>query len=161
MADEKSLVSVVEHHTQLLEGVLEGVKLKFKLKDAMQDVIETGISQLGQSIGIYYSLFTSLNIVSRSDLEGLFKRHYHHQTVQDAVSGLEDLETEWDHFLENAQKQMSVVPEGIHNPLKLIVGSQGPCDLTVKNARTGVMSTLLSYLDGTHSLLLVLLRHFA
>ena len=34
----------------------------------------------------------SLNIVSRSDLEGLFKRHYHHQTVQDAVSALENLE---------------------------------------------------------------------
>lgn len=47
-------------------------------------------------------------------------------------------QTEWDHFLENAQKQMSVVPEGIHNPLELIVGSQGPCDLMVKNARTGL-----------------------
>lgn len=156
MVDEARLASSVKQRALLLQGVLENVKSKFT--DPVTDFVKNSLSQLGGAIGIYYSLFTSLNIVSHPELESLFQRHFHHPSVQDAVSVLEDVEREWNEFVIDVNKQSSVSSE---KQTPLAIGSSGPCDLKVQDVRTGKISPIASYLDGAHSLILVLLRHFA
>lgn len=110
----------------------------------------------GALIKKYAAVYKSVNVHSKSAFDALFQKYFRHQHVQEHFDELQELEDEWNKSLEifDYRQGGSTVDEAK-------VGSTGPLDVTVVDARTEEAVTLSSYLDGTNSILLVLLRHFA
>lgn len=115
---------------------------------------------LGPSIKQYWQLFASLSINSRQELEMLFKKHYHHEHVQDAYEELVLAEEAWNRFLQQLDSQVKRNTTTAGSPA-LQHGDTFPLHttlLTIRNEEVPVSQLIPADGGGLH---LVLLRHFA
>ncbi|KAI8479193.1 hypothetical protein Bbelb_430870, partial [Branchiostoma belcheri] len=123
---------------------------------SLDDFMDRRVGCLGGLIGIYYNFLTRLCVKTRLEAERLWEHLYRYPSVQSAVEDLWEVEEQWDRFLQDVDKQLNADRAGED----LRVGSLGPVDVPLVDARTGRSVNLQDYL-GYQCLILVLLRHFA
>uniref|UniRef100_A0A914BFB4 Uncharacterized protein n=1 Tax=Patiria miniata TaxID=46514 RepID=A0A914BFB4_PATMI len=152
--DKSLVVNVLHSLTKEVARLLESARKQ--AKDSLQDFASSNVNALGASIGLYSEAFLRLGVITRKALDEVLGRFYRYQEIQSAVEELDDLESDWNAFLKDTESQLS---KG-EAQSSLSIGSPGPCDIELKDARTGRPSTIGSYLCKGN-VIVVLLRHFA
>ncbi len=152
--DKAQVLCALNDVTEKVTGLLNTGKQR--AQDSVQQFAQTDINAFGASIGIYADAFLRLGVTTRKAFDSVLRYHLNNQEVQNAEHELDELETDWNVFLKKTDSQLAEDK----SQSKLHIGSPGPCDIEIKDARTGCLTRLGNFLSKGH-LIFVLLRHFA
>lgn len=152
--DVEGLATDVTHLAQTLEGLLEYGKQV--AKDSVSDFVNEKIGKLFGMATAYEKCFESLGVPTKSEMEKKIHKHARHAKLREASTELLNVEQEWDIFLGSIDKTL----EGDSSDT-VQLGETGPLHAPLVDARTSQQTSLQDFLTGSHSLVLILLRHFA
>lgn len=148
----------ISHLLRSVEGLQETLKDGIKKNSKADGETDTSIllSRTGPAtINSYVAAFRSLHVTTKSAFEGVFQKFFRYPEVQESFDNLLELENAWDQSLviceANAgySRSESVVPT---------IGSLGPINIQLVNARTEKSQSLSDYLQESCNIILVLLR---
>ncbi|XP_041810524.1 uncharacterized protein LOC121618944 [Chelmon rostratus] len=153
----KALTAFVENGKALLD-LAEKESREGSLQEFIRQKIRIELNQsLLGLIEAAAALFRSLSVKRKKDAEDLWRKS-NHCALQDAVQDFQQLEVQWDAFLQHLDDELQLsgkILDGDH---------QSKCispDTSLINARTGETVTLEKYLGKGKKILLVLIRQFS
>ncbi|KAK5858009.1 hypothetical protein PBY51_011210 [Eleginops maclovinus] len=103
-------------------------------------------------------LYRSLSVKRIQDAEDFWRRNTHCAALQDALQDLQQLQVQWDAFLQRLDAEAKLGTEALHRDQQL---KHVPAETRLRDARTGRAVTLQQYLGGGKKILLVLIRQFS
>ncbi|XP_042357359.1 uncharacterized protein LOC121954097 [Plectropomus leopardus] len=154
----KALTAFVESGRALLD-LAERESREGSLQEFIRQKIriEQKHSMLGL-IEVAAALYRSLSVQTKNDAEDLWRKKNHCAAVQDAVLNFQQLEVQWDAFLQRLDDELQL-------SAKILAGEhQSKCispDISLIDARTGGVVKLEKYLGKGKKILLVLIRQFS
>ncbi|XP_019133487.2 uncharacterized protein LOC104937232 isoform X1 [Larimichthys crocea] len=144
----KALLDLAEKESR--EGSLQEFirqKIRIEQKQSLLGLIEAGAA-----------LYKSLSVKRIKDAEDLWRKNNHCASLRDAVRDFEQLEVQWDAFLQRLDDELQLsakILDGDHQSKRV-----SP-ETSLINARTGETVTFEKYLGKGKKILLVLIRQFS
>ena len=118
-----------------------------------RDILQSKVRQLGRGIGLYARCFQELAVANREEMDRLFKDHFSHKEIREAMDDLLACEDRWNNLLERMEKHVNT-----HDSKPKTV-SKVPLDTVIyegdKESNLGLVS------ESKKRLILILLRHLA
>ena len=119
-----------------------------------------GIRRMWAHVGSYVECLRANGVNKYSELEGLWRQHYDHSEVREAVDELLESEDNSHQFIDDVEKRFKELDVGRRVASKMVVGETLPGTLKLVDARSGEEEVLEHCWKGSKVTLLVLLRHF-
>lgn len=144
----KSLLDLAEKESgevSLQEFIRQ--KIRIEQKQSLLGLIEAGAA-----------LYKSLSVRRKNDMEDLLRKNTQCAALQDAVQDFQQLEVQWDAFLQRLDDELQLNAKTLDGRLQS--KSISP-DVPLVDARTGEAVTLQKYLGKGKKILLVLIRQFS
>lgn len=144
----KALLELAEKESR--EGSLQEFirqKIRIEQRHSLLGLIEAGAA-----------LYKSLSVRRKKDAEELWRRNNRFAAVRDAVDALQQLEVQWDAFLQRLDDELQLSPKTLDG------NNQSKCispETSLIDARTGETVTFEKYLGKGKKVLLVLIRQFS
>lgn len=156
MASETDIEEISGALKQLTETIEE--LLNYGRESSKGSVEEFVDGKIGKMFGFafaYQKCMTSLEVKTKDEMEKILHTHAKNHEIRELSMELLDLEQEWDIFLNDIDK---ILADDCSETVQL--GHTGPIYDNLVDVRTNENTSLKEFLDD-HSLILVLLRHFA
>ncbi|CAK6974088.1 uncharacterized protein LOC128375923 [Scomber scombrus] len=144
----KSLLDLAEKESR--EGSFQEFirqKIRIEQKQSLLGLIDAGAA-----------LYKSLSVRKKKDMEDLCRKNTHCAALQDALQDFQQLEVQWDAFLQHLDDELQLSAKSLDGRLQS--KSISP-DIPLIDARTGEAVTLQKYLGKGKKTLLVLIRQFS
>ncbi|XP_070697787.1 prostamide/prostaglandin F synthase-like [Pempheris klunzingeri] len=154
----KALTAFVENGKALLD-LAKKESREVSLQDFIRQKIR--IEQKQSLLGLIAAgaaLYSSLSVKRKKDAEDIWRKANHSAALQDAVQDFQQLEVQWDAFLQHLDDELQL-------SAKMLAGDHqskwiSP-DTSLIDVRTGQRVTLGKYLGRGKKILLVLIRQFS
>lgn len=130
---------------------------KEEAADSLENFVPHKITTLFGLITAGARFYSSIEVKKKCEAEAVWQKSYHHAAVREQVQELQQLEKEWDSFLESVDKDLQTTDVQLSG--EKTADSLSP-ETLFTDGRSGRSVTLSQYLDQGQNLLLVLLRHF-
>ncbi|XP_037602465.1 uncharacterized protein LOC119474503 isoform X1 [Sebastes umbrosus] len=154
----KALTAFVEEGKALLD-LAEKESREGSLQEFIRQKIR--IEQTQSLLGLIEAaaaLYRSLSVKRKNDAEDLWRKNTHCAALRDAVQDFQQLEVQWDAFLQRLDDELQLSAEILDKDY------QSKCispDTSLIDARTGETLILEKYLGKGKKILLVLIRQFS
>lgn len=125
------------------------------IKGSVEEFVDDKIGKMFGFAAAYQKCLTRLDVKTKADLEKILHTHAKNREIRELSTELLDLEQEWDILLSDIDK---VLTDDCTDTVKL--GQTGPVHDNLIDVRTNQSTSLSEFLED-HSLVLILLRHFA
>lgn len=157
------LVSSLGALRDSIAKVVQQGRANYKASKDVHDYMRGGNDRgIGKLFGWrpYTECMKRTAVQTRAELEQLWRRHYVHPEVRDAVDDLLEVEEDFAEFVNEVDKELSLYEDKIAYKDVAEMGQMLPKDLEVIEASSGQLATLESYWKGSKFTLFVVLRHF-
>ena len=121
-----------------------------------------GMKLMFKPMPIYAQCMIEHEVKTWKDFEGIVKKHYKDDGVQELVEELLTAEDSYKHFVEKREEELTVCEKenSFSENEILTVGQAIPRDLTLLEAQTGDSKPLTSYCEKAKYTLFILMRHY-
>uniref|UniRef100_A0A669CIJ4 Uncharacterized protein n=3 Tax=Oreochromis niloticus TaxID=8128 RepID=A0A669CIJ4_ORENI len=130
---------------------------KEEAADSLENFVPHKITTLFGLITAGAKFYSSIEVKKKCEAEAVWQKSYHNAVVREQVQELQQLEKEWDSFLESVDKDLQTTDVQLSGGK--MADSLSP-ETLFTDGRSGKSVTLSQYLGQGQNLLLVLLRHF-
>ncbi|CAN9502395.1 unnamed protein product [Ophioblennius macclurei] len=144
----KALLDLAEKESR--KGTLQEFirqKIRIEQKDSLLGLIDAAAA-----------LYSSLSVARKKDAEDQWSKYSHCAALQETLGELQELEVQWDDFLQRLDQELQLSAEIVERDLR---SKHVSPDLSLTDARTGETVTLDKYLQRNEKTLLVLIRQFS
>lgn len=119
-----------------------------------------GIRRMWAHVGSYVECLRTNGVNKYSELEGLWRQHYDHSEVREAVDELLESEDNSHQFIDDVERRFKEMDVGRRVASKMLAGETLPGTIKLVDGRSEKEEALEHCWKGSKVTLLVLLRHF-
>lgn len=165
-SEKEKLVSSLSKLIESVETVVREGERDCKDAGGINDYIKLenprGIKLMFKPMQIYAQCMIEHDVKTWKDFEGIVKKHYKDDGVQEVVEELLSVEDSYKHFVEKREKELATVEKenSFSESEVLVVGKTIPRDLALLEAQSGDSKPLISYCEKAKYTLFILMRHY-
>ncbi len=164
--EKDNLVTSLSKLVESVESIIQEGGRDCKAAGNISDYIKLenprGIKLMFKPMPVYAQCMLEHDVKTWKDFEGIIKKYYKDDGVQELIEELLSAEDSFEHFIEIREKELAVAEKenSFSETEILTVGQTIPRDLALLEAQSGDSKPLTSYCEKSKFTLFVLMRHY-
>ena len=164
--EKENLVTSLSKLVESVESAVQEGERNRKAAGSINDYIKLenprGIKLMFKPMPVYAQCMTEHDVKTWKDFEGIVKRHYKDDGVQELIEELLSAEDSYEHFVKKREEKLTATErENSFNETEILaVGQTIPRDLALLEAQSGDSKPLTSYCEKAKFTLFILMRHY-
>ena len=165
-SEKEKLVTSLSKLIESMEAVVQEGERDCRDAGGVNDYIKLenprGIKLMFKPMPVYAQCMIEHGMKTWKDFEGIIKKYYKDDRVQELVEELLSAEDSYKHFVEKREKELATVEKGnsFSESEILTVGQTIPRDLALLEAQSGDSKPLTNYCKKAKYTLFILMRHY-
>ena len=164
--EKENLVTSLSKLVESVESAVQEGERNCKAAGSINDYIKLenprGIKLMFKPMPVYAQCMIEHDVKTWKDFEGIVKRHYKDDGVQELIEELLSAEDSYEHFVKKREEELTATErENSFNETEILaVGQTIPRDLALLEAQSGDSKPLTSYCEKAKFTLFILMRHY-
>ena len=164
--EKEDLVTALSKLVESVESIVQEGERNCKAAGGIDDYIKLenprGIKLMFKPMPVYAQCMTDHDVKTWKDFEGIVKKHYKDNGVQELIEELLSAEDSYKHFVEKREEELAATEkENSFNVTEMLtVGQTIPRELSLLEAQSGDSKPLTSYCEKAEFTLFILMRHY-
>ena len=165
-SEKENLVTSLSKLVESVESVVQEGERDCKAAGSINDYIKLenprGIKLMFKPMPVYAQCMIEHDVKTWKDFEGIIKKHYKDNGVQELIEELLSAEDSYEHFIKKREEELAATEkENSYNEIEILaVGKTIPRDLALLEAQSGDSKPLISYCETAEFTLFILMRHY-
>ena len=166
IGEKDNLVTSLSKLVESVESVVQEGERDCKDADSISDYIKLenprGIKLMFKPMPVYAQCMLEHDVKTWKDFEGIVKRHYKDDGVQELIEELLSAEDSYEHFVKEREEELAVTEkENSFNETEILaIGQTIPKEIALLEAQSGNSKPLTSYCEKAKFTLFILMRHY-